>query len=136
MRIQIRVFRALVKIFFTLGSELYAFMMKKTRFIVLCTCIFVITTTSVFAQEYSIKTAETVNSEEDDASVMYKFEPDFLTKNEERKTKIAETKKIIDTLDISNRKRLKLLKDLYKNGLSKRLKKALLVKTDFDDIEE
>ncbi len=48
---------------------------------------------------------------------------------------MAQTKQIIDTLDISENKRKKLLKDLYKNGFSKRLSKALITDTGFEDIE-
>ena len=59
-----------------------------------------------------------------------------MLKNEQRKAEIAHTRKMIDTLQISDRKRLKLLKDLRKNGMSKRLKKALLVETKFDDVEK
>jgi len=40
---------------------------------------------------------------------------------------------VIDTLTISDRKRKRLLKDLYKNGITERLSKVLLVETEFED---
>lgn len=74
--------------------------------------------------------------EEDEGPIMFKFEPDYLTAIEKRREEIAKTKSIIDTLDISENKRRKLLRDLYRNGLSKRLSKVLLATTEFEDIEE
>jgi len=76
------------------------------------------------------------NTKEDDGPIMFRFEPDFVDKNEKRKEEIAKTRSIIDTLKVSERKRLKLLRDLYKNGISRRLQKALLVENSFEDIDE
>lgn len=75
-------------------------------------------------------------SEEDEGPLMFKFEPDFLTSVEFRREKIKKTRAIIDTLDISDRKRRRLLRDLYKNGISERLSKAMMAETKFDDAAE
>ncbi|MEP3210075.1 MAG: hypothetical protein ABJN95_12830 [Maribacter sp.] len=95
-----------------------------------------ITTMAVNAQVSHKKNEAPKATEEEDGPVMFKFEPNFLHHNEKRKAEIAHTRSIIDTLDIPERKRLKLLRDLYKNGVSKRLQKALLVKNTYEDIEE
>ncbi len=88
------------------------------------------------AQEEPIKKSTVVAAEDEDGPIMFKFEPNYVSQNEERKEVIAKTRKIIDTLQISERKRLKLIKDLYKNGLSKRLQKALLVDVKMPEVEE
>jgi hypothetical protein len=75
-------------------------------------------------------------AEEDEGLLVLKFEPDFISQNEKKKSEIAQTKRIIEALTISDRKRLKLLKDLYKKGISKRLEKAMLVDNTYEDIEE
>jgi hypothetical protein len=88
------------------------------------------------AQEQKTSSKEDLHLEADDQSMVFKFEPDLHSKNEQRKAEIARVLKIIDTLDISDRKRIKLVKDLYKNVESRRLKKALLVADKFDDVED
>ena len=111
--------------------------MKKPSLIFLCGCLCILFALPSNAQE-SKKKSELlkVAEEEEDGPLVFKFEPDFVDKNEKRKEEIAFTKSIIDSLDVSERKRLKLLRDLYKNGVSKRLKKALLVENTFEDFDE
>jgi len=110
--------------------------MRNPLHLVLFVFIVVLGTLDSRAQEKlnDIQKATCLDEDEKDP-VMFRFEPDFVKKNEERKTEIARTRKMIDTLNVSDRKRLRLLKDLYKNGLSKRLKKALLVDTNFAEVE-
>jgi len=93
-------------------------------------------THSSSAQEPKEKVESPKTTEEEGGPVMFKFEPDFESQNKKRKAEIAHTKSIIDSLDVSERRRLKLLRDLYKNGVSKRLKKVLLAENTFEDIEE
>jgi len=110
--------------------------MKKSSFTFLCTCFCLLFALSSIAQE-SVKKADTPKAvEEEDGPIMFKFEPDFESQNKKRKSEIALTKSIIDTMSISERRRLKLLRDLYKNGVSKRLQKALLVENTYEDIED
>jgi len=90
------------------------------------------TSTSLTEEEEVTKVSE---EEEEDGPRMFVFEPDFEDQNAKRKAEIAHTRSIIDTLDVSERKRLKLLRDLYKNGVSKRLQKALLVENNYEDFE-
>jgi len=92
----------------------------------------------VFAQEKPIENAAKTSTAvaEEEGTLMLRFEPDVASKIEERKTEIAKTRQIIDSLQISERRRLKLIKDLYKNGVSKRLKKALLVEAKFEDVAD
>ena len=69
--------------------------------------------------------------------LLLKFEPDFMNSVAERREYIRRTRAILDTLDIPERRRRKLLRDLHKNGLTKRLSKALVAETEFEDeIEE
>lgn len=88
---------------------------------------------STQAQETPKKETKEKVLEEDEGPMMFRFEPDFVDQQSKKKAKIALTRSIIDTLDISERKRLKLLRDLYKNGVSKRLEKAILVKSEFEE---
>ncbi|MGB5553760.1 MAG: hypothetical protein WBM83_03810 [Flavobacteriaceae bacterium] len=73
---------------------------------------------------------------EEDGPILLKFEPNFTDLNEQRMAEISHTRAILDTLDISDRKRRQLLKELYKNGISQKLSKALWVETTFEDIED
>lgn len=109
-------------------------MMKNFHQLLFCICLFF--TWAVVGQESSKKNEAPKPIEAEEGPIMFKFEPNFLSQNEKRKEKIAFTKKLIDSLDVSERKRLKLLKDLYKNGVSKRLQKALLAENTYEDIEE
>ena len=65
-------------------------------------------------------------------TVMERYEPELVISAEERlqkkKERLAEIKRkrsIIDTLSISNRKRRKLLLELYRSPYSERLSKAI-----------
>ncbi len=71
--------------------------------------------------------------EEDEGPSMFRFEPDFLDTKQKRREEMARTRSIIDTLKISDARRRKLLRDLYKNGVTKRLSKILVAETKFED---
>lgn len=71
--------------------------------------------------------------EEDEGLIMLKFEPDFVSARVKRRNAILEKRRMIDTLDISDKKKLRLIKELYKDLNSKRLQKALLAETKFED---
>ncbi|MGI9552772.1 MAG: hypothetical protein ACR2MT_16325 [Aurantibacter sp.] len=107
--------------------------MKKITIIFLFAGFFVLGTLGSKAQDNPKKKFNNILEEEEEGPLMYKFEPDFLTTVEQRKAEIKRTRAILDTLDISERKRKRLLRDLYKNGISDRLSKALLVETKFED---
>ena len=93
-------------------------------------------TTELRAQNTTVESKNELGLEEEDGPLMYRFEPDYLTSLEQRKARILKMRAILDTLDIREGKRKRLLKDLYKNGVSERLSKALLTDTDFDDIAD
>ena len=77
----------------------------------------------------------TQNLEEDEGPLMFKFDPNYLSSTAKRLEEMAQTRLILDTLDISENRRKKLLKDLYKNGLTKRLSKALIADNKFENAE-
>ena len=72
-------------------------------------------------------------------TVLEEYEPDMILSAEDRmalkKKRFVEVKRrkgILDTMDISERKRKKLMRDLYKNPFSDRLMKTL-ADTQFED---
>lgn len=109
--------------------------MKSTAFLLVFIILAAIGTKNLNAQEQKTSQSKIDSLEDDDGPIVFKFEPDYLSKNEQRKAEIARVRKIIDTLDISDKKRLKLVKDLYKVGGTRRLNKALLVETKFEDVD-
>lgn len=110
--------------------------MKKTSLVFLCTCFCLLLRLSAVAQESPKKIDTLKIFDVEEQSIIFKFEPDFIDQNEKRRAEIALTRSMIDTLNVSERMRLKLLKDLYKNGVSKRLQKALLAENTYEDIED
>jgi hypothetical protein len=84
------------------------------------------------AQEKPQKIAR-MEAEEEEGPLVLKFEPDFLASEEASRAEMERIKQIIDTLDISENKRLKLIRDLYRNKESKRLSKILVADTEFED---
>ncbi|MDO6601763.1 hypothetical protein SAMN03080594_102709 [Arenibacter palladensis] len=72
-------------------------------------------------------------------TVLEEYEPDMILSAEDRmalkKKRFVEVKRrkgILDTMDISDRKRKRLMRDLYKNPFSDRLMKTL-ADTQFED---
>ena len=106
---------------------------KKIAGITLVAGFFIFHSPELKAQDSPKKKTNKLHVEEEEGPLMYKFEPNFLTAEERRKAEIKHTRSILDTLDISERKRKRLLKDLYKNGISERLSKALFAETKFED---
>lgn len=109
--------------------------MKKIAVIALVAGWFIFYTPELTAQDSLQKKANNLLEEEEDGPLMYKFEPDFIIAEEQRKAEIMQTRSILDTMDISEAKRRRLLRDLYKNGVSKRLSKALYAETKFEDAD-
>jgi hypothetical protein len=98
--------------------------------------VFAVGTMNMTAQETSKKVQDPMMEEEEEGPLMYKFEPDFITTNEKRSKEIAMTRNLIENMDISDNKRRRLLRDLYKNEPSKRLQKALVADIKFEDVED
>ena len=108
--------------------------MKKMLFLSLC--MFCIGLGQVVAQFVNKDSLANVNSEileEDEQPLMLKFEPDFTSSQEKRRNAILEKRRIIDTLQISEKKKLRLIKEIYRNVNSKRLQKTLLATADKKD---
>lgn len=92
-------------------------------------------TQNVCAQEKPQKIAKEM-AEEEKGPALFDYEPDFLAAREARRAKIDSIVSIIDTLDISENRRLKLIRDIYRNKESRRLNKILLADNKYeDDIE-
>jgi len=127
--------------------------MKTWRIWTLGLCVFLFTSASVFGQR-EVTEPETVkrtaNLKIDKSkvkvqrhTVMSRFEPEIARTEEERLKKrnerIADTERklsILDTLDISERRRRALLRDLKYTPFSNRLNKATLVDTEFEETTE
>ncbi len=131
------VFWATLHIFFYIGIEIHFLKMRKASFLFPTMLCLLLATWSMNAQKASSQdTPQTAKvTEEDDGPILTKFEPDFQNSNKERMADIRHKRAILDTMDLSDRKRRRLLKDLYKNGVSERLQKVLMTDTKFEDIE-
>ncbi len=115
--------------------------MKKLPFLLSCLAFVVLASATTHAQTNPKKTVTptvtNTETEEEDGPALLKFEPNFMASVAERREHIRRTRAILDTLDIPERRRRKLLRDLHKNGLTKRLSKALVAEIKFEDeIEE
>ncbi len=66
---------------------------------------------------------------EEEGPLVFKFDPDYEAAKEERLAELKRRKAIIDTMNISDRKRRKLLQDLYRTKGSKRLTAAKITDT-------
>ncbi len=71
--------------------------------------------------------------EEEEGPSIFKFEPTYMMSVEAKRERLRRTRSMLDTMDISERKRRKLLKDLYKNGMTEQLQKILVTETKFED---
>ena len=110
--------------------------MKKLFFLSLCAAcmmghgLYAQTETS---DSNSTKKNKTTITEEDEGPIMLKFEPDYVAEQLKRRNAILEKRRMIDTMDISEKKKLRLIKELYRDLNSKRLQKVLLAETKFED---
>ncbi len=67
---------------------------------------------------------------------LFKFEPDYLAAKEAQRKEILLKRALIDSMDISEGRRQKLVRDLYRNKDSKRLTKILLANNKFEESED
>lgn len=110
--------------------------MKKLFLLPVFMVAFMCNPTIAIGQDTPTKVEKTKKSsidEEEEGPSMFKFEPDFLDSKEKRREEMARTRTIIDSLKISDTRRKKLLRDLYKNGLTRRLSKIIVAETQFED---
>jgi len=110
--------------------------MKKVLFACLCvTCMAGQRLKAQTVNNDSLATKKNIKEiiEEDNEPMMLRFEPDYAAEQLKRRNVILAKRRIIDTMDISEKKKLRLIRDLYKDINSKRLQKAMLVDTKFED---
>lgn len=80
----------------------------------------------------SIKSSKTTAmEEEEELPMMFKFEPNYLAEKSLKREMLLEKIMALDTLTISEKKRLRLIKALYKDLSSEKFEKAILVNTRF-----
>lgn len=110
--------------------------MKKLFFLYLCMAGMAShgLTAQTKIQDSSITKKKTIRAvEEDEGPIMLKFEPDYVAEQLKRRNAILEKRRMIDTMDISEKRKLRLIKELYRDLNSKRVQKALLAETKFED---
>lgn len=147
-------FMVLYSICCTFKVELYVpHKMKKRKVLAFGLCVLFGGTVSIMAQEIASKpttvkktptlTIDKSNIKVKRHTVMERFEPDFVVTADERMEKkqqrVVDTElklKIIDTLNVSDRKKRKLLLDLKYAPYSDRLQNATLVDTEFEDTSD
>ena len=109
--------------------------MKKVPLLLFCIGLCALTTNDLLAQQRPQKEAK-LKAEEEEGPMLFTFEPDYLAAEEARRKEILLMKALIDSLDISEGKRQKLIRDMYKNNGSKQLNKILLANNKFEEVEE
>ena len=67
---------------------------------------------------------------------MFKFEPSYTSTEGKRKQEILHNKALIDSLDISDRQRKRLMKALYSSDFSKHLSKIVTADTKLEGAED
>ncbi len=70
---------------------------------------------------------------EDEGPVMFHFEPNYETTAMLQREALKQKIKALDTLNISDRKRQRLIKALYKESRTINFKKSVLVNTEFEE---
>jgi hypothetical protein len=108
--------------------------MKKIPLLLLCAGMYFFGANDLIAQQIPQKQAKL--QEEEEGPALFKFEPDYLASEEARRKEILFMRSIIDSIDISEGKRQKLIRDLYRNKDSKRLTKILLANNKFEELED
>ena len=116
--------------------------MKTSPVKTLAIIVILLTASQSFAQKASVK-IDTSNIRVQRLTFMERFEPESVISMKQRmaqkKERIAETEwkiGVIDTLDISERKRRLLFKDLKHNPHSNRLQKATATTSFEDDADD
>lgn len=103
----------------------------KTIFCMACCCFFA--TATVGYGQTSDTQKKSLFPEDEDLPIMYQFEPNYMATKTERREALLEKIHALDTLPISEKKRLKLIKALYKDLNSEKFNKTMLANTHFED---
>lgn len=116
--------------------------MKNSNFLFVGLCIFFYNTTQLLAQQQSTA-VDKKNIVVQKYTMMEQFAPDLvvpanqrIVMKNQRAADIKRKRAILDTLNISNRKKRRLLRDLKNSPFSERLQKAIIVDTEFQDATE
>lgn len=109
--------------------------MKKIPLLLLCAGMYFFGANDLIAQQTPQKQAK-LQEDEEEGPALFKFEPDYLASEEARRKEILLMRTLIDSMDISEGKRQKLVRDLYRNKDSKRLTKILLANNKFEELED
>ena len=109
--------------------------MKKDLLLLFCIGLSAIFSSNLLAQQ-GTQLGTIINSEEEEGPKLFKFEPDYLAAKEAQRKEILLKRALIDSMDISEGKRQKLVRDLYRNKDSKRLTKILLANNKFEESED
>ena len=107
--------------------------MKRTRHSLLALGLFFVGVGLLMAQE---KPQLEAKLEEERIPLIFSYAPEYNATEKHEREALAAKISHIDSLDISETKRYKLIRDLYRNKDSKRLHKALLVEDPLDAGEE
>ncbi len=110
----------------------------KNRIFIVLTCLFCTVCFSTVYGQAKTETKRVVQKR----TLMNKFEPAYVMPYEERLelkdrriAKQKRTKRILDTLSISDRKRRKLMRELKRSPFSKRIDEVIMANTQFEDEE-
>ncbi len=103
--------------------------MKKVILLLLCAGIYLTGIDKLTAQHKPQKEAKEKEAEEE-APLIFKFDPEYSEEADLERKEFLAKRAIIDTMDLSETRRIKLIRDLYMNRDSKRLAKVLLADTD------
>lgn len=88
----------------------------------------------VYAQT-NVETQTNRTAAEEGEPIMFQFEPNYETATMLQRAALLEKIKALDTLPISERKRFRMIKQLYKESRSIKFEKSVLVTTDFAEDE-
>lgn len=102
-------------------------------FMRLAICCTFFCTGMLYSQQNNNPASKT--TEEDEGPIMFQFEPNYETAVMLQRAALKQKIKALDTLEISDRKRQRLIKALYKESRNINFEKSVLVNTEFEEEE-
>ncbi|MEP2059974.1 MAG: hypothetical protein ABJJ05_19345 [Maribacter litoralis] len=102
-------------------------------FMRLAICCTFFCTGMLYSQQNNTPASKTI--EEDEGPIMFQFEPNYKTAVMLQRAALKQKIKALDTLEISDRKRQRLIKALYKESRNINFEKSVLVNTEFEEEE-
>lgn len=100
------------------------------RFFVFTICCFLFSVKVAHSQNFASKN---VNLESEEEPIMFQFEPNYETARLQKREALLSKVKSLDTLNLSAKKRLRMIKQIYKESHTDKFQKNLLVDTEFGD---